>query len=129
MKMLHVRRLLASALILTVVTFVHASALPARENARIEYLLVAVANLQNATFIRNGTSYGAAEAADHLRLKLNKAGAAVKSAEDFIRLCGTQSSTSGVIYELRFADGRIIPSAEFLRSKLAEYDALHAHGA
>jgi hypothetical protein len=60
-----------------------------------------------------------------LRLKLKRAGSAVKSAEDFIRYCGTQSSTSGKPYEIRFSDGRVLPSATFLTQKLAEYDLQH----
>jgi hypothetical protein len=93
MKMLDLRVSFASVLFLAVVPFVQADTLPPREDTRIEYLLSAVANLQAATSIRNGTGYGVT--ADPLRLKLNKGGAAVKSAEDFVRLCGSQSSMSG----------------------------------
>src|SRR5215831_20732952 len=107
-------RLLVALLILCVTSVVQAGDLPAREGARIEFLIQAVGSLKNAKFIRNGSAYSAEAAASHLRLKLGKAGSAVKSAEDFIRYCGTGSSVSGKAYEIRFADGRAVPSATFL---------------
>lgn len=109
-------------------SLVHAGGVAPREGARIEFLIQSVGSLQNAQFIRNGSAYGAEAAASHLRLKLGKAGSAVKSAEDFIRYCGTGSSVSGKAYEIRFADGRVVPSATFLHQKLVEYDAAHPGG-
>lgn len=47
----------------------------------------------------------------------------MKTAEDFIRYCATQSSMSGQPYEIRFADGRVVKTAQYLQQKLAEYDA------
>lgn len=49
---------------------VHADATSAYEEQRIEYLIRSVEQLSNAKFIRNGSSYDAQAAADHLRLKL-----------------------------------------------------------
>jgi hypothetical protein len=95
--------------------------LPA-ENARIEYLLSTVASLHDAQFMRNGTAYDSAAAVEHLRVKLRAAGAHVKTAEDFIRYCASASSVSGTPYEIRFSDGRVVPSADFLRQKLTEFD-------
>lgn len=92
------------------------------ESARIEYLLASVASLHDAQFIRNGTAYDSAAAVKHLRLKLGAAGSRVKTAEDFIRYCATASSVSGSPYEIRFSDGRLVPSAEFLQEKLMEFD-------
>ena len=60
---------------------------------------------------RNGKEYSANKAADHLRLKWEKAGRHVKTAEDFIELCGSRSSISGKLYKMRFPDGRIENSA------------------
>ncbi len=93
------------------------------EQQKIAYLIDSVAALKDATFIRNGTGYDAAHAADHMRLKLRLAGSRVKTAEDFIVYCGTGSSMSGLKYSIRFHDGRTIDSATFLQNKLAEYEA------
>lgn len=93
------------------------------EQQKIAYLIDAVASLQDATFIRNGSEYDAAHAADHMRLKLRFAGSRVKTAEDFIVCCGTGSSMSGLKYSIRFHDGRTIDSATFLHHKLVEYEA------
>ena len=99
-----------------------ADRLPA-EDARIEYLLAVVASLQDAQFIRNGTAYDSTAAVKHMRTKLRIAGGRVKTAEDFIRYCGSGSSVSGHPYEIRFPNGRLVLSADFLRQKLAEFDA------
>lgn len=97
------------------------------EQQKIAYLIDAVASLKDATFIRNGSAYDAAHAADHLRLKLRFSGNRVKTAEDFITYCATGSSISGIKYSIRFTDGRSIDSATFLHGKLAEYEAKVAH--
>ena len=93
------------------------------ETSRIEYLLTVVASMHDAQFIRNGKAYDSASAVSHLRTKLQLAGGRVKTAEDFIRYCASESSVSGEPYEIRFADGRVVLSADFLRQKLLEFDA------
>ena len=90
------------------------------EARKIEQLIAAVERLGNAKFIRNGASYDAAKAVDHLRLKLREAGDRVASAEDFIVLCGSRSSVSGKPYEIVFDDGKRMTSEAFLRAKLKE---------
>ncbi|OOG60235.1 DUF5329 family protein [Rhodanobacter sp. C03] len=97
------------------------------EQQKIAYLIDSVATLQDATFIRNGTEYDAAHAADHMRLKLRFAGSRVKTAGDFIAYCATGSSVSGIKYTIHFHDGHSVDSATFLRGKLAEYMAKAAH--
>jgi hypothetical protein len=97
------------------------------EQQKIAYLIDSVATLQGATFIRNGTGYDATQAADHMRLKLRFAGSRVNTAEDFITYCATGSSMSGIKYTIRFQDGRVVDSAAFLLSKLADYAKVH-HG-
>jgi len=93
------------------------------EQQKIAYLIDSVATLKDATFIRNGTPYDAAHAADHMRLKLRFAGSRVKTAEDFITYCATGSSMSGIKYSIRFSDGRTVDSVTFLHGKLTEYEA------
>jgi hypothetical protein len=94
------------------------------ERAKIEYLIDAVAQLHGAVFIRNGSDYDSAQAADHLRLKLRNAKACARTAEDFIARCATGSSASGEKYRIRFADGRIVDNAVFMRQTLAGFRAL-----
>jgi hypothetical protein len=93
------------------------------EPAKIDYLINVVADLHDARFIRNGVEYDAAQAADHLRLKLRYAGSHVKTAENFIVECATGSSMTGEKYRIKFSDGRIVEVAAFLRDKLAAYPA------
>lgn len=114
-------RLFAIAL-LTVSAAVDASDRLPAESIRIEYLLTIVASLHDAQFIRNGTPYDSVAAVEHLRLKLRAAGSRVKTAEDFIQYCASVSSVSGKPYEIRFSDGRLVRSADYLRQKLMEFD-------
>lgn len=109
-------------LLLSSLWCVQADDLSPTQSARIEYLIATIELLPNAQFIRNGTSYDAKAAADHLRLKLRNAGSRVRSAEDFIRYCASQSSISGKPYLIRFSDGRVISSGDYLQQVLAGYD-------
>ena len=99
----------------------HAADSTSLESQKITYLIASVETLQGAQFIRNGSAYDAKAAADHLRLKLRKAGSRVVTADDFIRLCASASSVSGIPYQIRFADGRVVSSEAYLRQKLAEF--------
>jgi len=93
------------------------------ELRKIEYLISSIADLNGAVFIRNGKEYDSPRAADHLRLKLRYAGGRVKTAEDFIVYCATGSSITGMAYQIKFADGRIVAAAAFLRDRLIVYAA------
>jgi hypothetical protein len=95
----------------------------ASEDEKIDYLIATVEKLSGAKFIRNGSAYDAAAAADHLRLKRRNAGSRCKTAEDFIRWCASGSSMSGKPYRIRFADGTEVTSEAFLRARLKELDA------
>jgi hypothetical protein len=109
-------------LIFSIGVLAHAADAMSVESRKIEYLLASIETLQGAQFIRNGTAYDAKHAADHLRLKLRNAGSRVVTAEDFIRLCASVSSVSGIPYQIRFADGRVVSSEAYLRQKLAELE-------
>ena len=98
-----------------------AQARPAIEDQKIQFLLDSIANLHGATFIRNGGEYDASKAIDHMQTKLRFAGTRVTTAEDFILLCATGSSMSGQPYKIRFADGREVESAQFLRERLLDF--------
>jgi hypothetical protein len=114
-------RLLAIAL-LALTSVANGFDRPPAEDARIEYLLAVVASLHDVEFIRNGRAYDSAVAVRHMREKLELAGSRVKTAEDFIRYCGSQSSVSGKPYEIRFPDGHVALAADFLRQKLIDFD-------
>ena len=94
-------------------------AAPETERLAIEALIQSVAELRDATFIRNGKSYDAASAARFLREKWKSRASEVRSADEFIERVASFSSTTSKPYRIRFADGREIASADFLRAELA----------
>jgi Family of unknown function (DUF5329) len=98
---------------------------PARSTAdrEIDALVASIGALQGAVFVRNGSQYTAEQAASHLQLKRRKAGARIKTAEDFITYCATGSSLSGKPYQIRLANGTTVASADFLRARLRELRA------
>lgn len=91
---------------------------PLPEAQKIEALIQAVADLQGAVFIRNGTKHTPKEAADHLRLKWKNAGRRVKTAPEFIQHCASGSSLSGRPYEIQLRDGRTVPARDWLWTEL-----------
>lgn len=93
------------------------------EAQKIERLIDAVAKLEGATFLRNGDEHTTADAVEHLRRKLGAGGDDITTAESFIEHAATRSSLSGKDYEVRFADGRVVRLADFLRERLAEMEA------
>lgn len=111
---------LLSAFALLVTQSVNFAAADVRQNGEIEELIRFVAN-SDARFVRNGQEYSATEGAEHLRLKLSKAGGRVKTAEDFIEGIATKSSFSGKPYLVKFSDGRTEAAGPWLRTHLAEY--------
>ncbi len=99
-----------------------AASLPPEEQARVDKLIQAVSQHQGVRFIRNGSEYTCAEAAEFLRGKLKWSRAELKTVHDFIELVGTKSTSSGEIYKVRLTDGRTIPSGEFLRLELVRIE-------
>jgi hypothetical protein len=91
------------------------------EKKKIEFLISSVENLKGAIFIRNGSEYDGKAAAEHLRMKLKTAGSRVKTADDFIKLCASQSYITGKPYLIRLSNGKTIKSEEYFREKLKEY--------
>ena len=91
------------------------------EKKKIEFLISSVENLRGAKFIRNGSEYSGQDAAKHLRMKRQRAGDHVQTADDFIRLCASKSYNSGKPYLIRFSDGKTSKAEEYFRAKLKEY--------
>ncbi|HEY5497418.1 MAG TPA: DUF5329 family protein [Syntrophales bacterium] len=108
-------------IILISLVAVRAYAQDSREAAKIRYLIASVETLEGAKFIRNGREYDARSAANHLRLKLKNAGDRVRTAEDFIKFCGSKSSMSGEPYLIRLTDGTIVKTEVFFRKKLMAF--------
>ena len=108
-------------IILVSLITVSAYAQDSREAAKIQHLIASVETLEGAKFIRNGREYDARPAANHLRLKLKNAGNYVKTAEDFIKYCGSKSSMTGEPYLIRFSDGTTVKAEVFFRKKLMTF--------
>jgi hypothetical protein len=100
----------------------NAHAREAKENARIEHLISSIEKLSGAKFIRNGTEYNPDKAGSHLRMKLEKAGDKVKTAENFIDGIAAKSSSSGKDYKIRKPDGTLVTTSAYFNARLKEYD-------
>ena len=88
------------------------------EMEKIENLILSIEKLDSAQFYRNGTYYTAQKAAEHLRMKVGKAGSRVKTAQDFIDKVASESYLSGEKYKIVYSDGRSVTSESFLSEKL-----------
>jgi uncharacterized protein DUF5329 len=97
----------------------------AREQARIDFLIHSVETATNVKFVRNGSEYDGVAGAKHLRLKLGYAGERVKTAEDFVKYCASESSFTHQKYKIRTADGTMMDAATYFHAKLREFDEKH----
>lgn len=100
---------------LAVAAGTHAQVAP---QAEVEFLITRIAH-SGCQFVRNGSAHPAAEAAAHLRRKLNAAPRGL-STEQFIEHVASKSSMTGAPYLIR-CDGRDDEaSAVWLRRALKE---------
>lgn len=98
---------------------VQAPLLLAADTAKVEIDgLIEFVGGSDVRFIRSGTEYSGSEAADHLRMKLRKAGDRVKTTEDFITGIATKSYFTGELYHVRSPDGQTQPSGQWLQEQL-----------
>ena len=76
-------------------------------------------------FIRNGTEYDGAAAADHVRQKYEyyRDRDRIRSVDDFIDLAATKSAFSGKPYLIRCPGQPVAPAADWLRAELQAYRA------
>ena len=95
---------------------------PRDEQARIDGLIRALGQRTDAVFIRNGKEYSCAQAAAFLQGKMKWQIDQLATVQDFIERIGSRSDASGKPYQFRLADGRILPSADFLRQELARIE-------
>jgi hypothetical protein len=92
------------------------------ENQKIDYLITKVEKLEGAKFYRNGTWYDATAAASHLRMKREKAGKAIKTANDFINRIASESSMTGEAYKIKLKDGKEMLAKDFFITVLKELE-------
>lgn len=91
---------------------------PAAEQKKIDSLLRHVSGLSDARFIRNGKEYDAKTAAKFLRKKGEANRKKIITAEDFIKVAATKSSTSGKAYLIRFNGKKAVLCGDYLRDRL-----------
>ncbi|MBS0193038.1 MAG: DUF5329 domain-containing protein [Proteobacteria bacterium] len=108
--------------LLSLLAWLPVLAAPLSEQQKIDALIHSVEVLPGAQFIRNGSSYDGRAAADHLRLKLRNSHGRVNTAEQFITYIASGSSWSGKPYQIRFADGRTVTSAEYFHAELKKLE-------
>jgi Family of unknown function (DUF5329) len=92
-----------------------------REQARIDFLIHGVESSTGVKFIRNGKKYDGAAAAAHLRRKLGYAAERVKTAEDFVKDCASESSLTHQKYQI-LANGTTMDAASYFTEQLREFD-------
>ncbi|MEO7478675.1 MAG: DUF5329 family protein [Lysobacteraceae bacterium] len=100
-----------------------AFAAPLTEQQKIDALIHSVEVLPGARFIRNGTSYDGKAAAHHLQMKRRYAGDRIKTAEDFIACCASQSSMSGNPYQIQFSNGETVDASVYFHNELKRIEA------
>jgi len=123
-KSICIRNLLIFAFITSNIFGIYSQTKPTAltEKQKIESLIKNIENLQGAQFWRNGEYHTPKQAADHLRMKLEKAGNKIKTARQFIDNIATKSSISGDLYKIKFKDGKVVESRVFLNQKLIELE-------
>lgn len=92
------------------------------ENEKIDRLIESVAKMDGASFIRNGSSYASARAADHLRSKRNSAGSRIETAAQFIEHIASRSSTTGEAYQIKLPSGETVFSEDYFTRRLKEME-------
>jgi hypothetical protein len=94
----------------------------AREQARIDFLIHGVETSTRVKFIRNGTEHDATAAATHLRQKLSYFGERIKTAEQFVKYCASESSLTHRPYGIRLPDGTTKNASDYFTEQLREFD-------
>jgi len=96
----------------------------------INYLLDFV-EISGCEFYRNGSWYDSVRAQDHLRKKYDYLAARdrIVTAEDFIEKAASESSFTGIPYEIRCGGGcTTVATSAWLLAVLGRYRALIARG-
>ncbi len=89
------------------------------QSQKIETLILSLRQLEGARFIRNEQEHTLDKAIAHMRMKWKWKRSEIKTAEDFIRIAGSKSSTSGKPYMIRLSDGTETKAEEWFSKQLA----------
>jgi hypothetical protein len=95
------------------------SALADTAEAEIDNLLSSIGR-SDCVFIRNGKRHNAADAEDHLRMKLRRGKRYVTTAETFIERLASSSSMSKKPYYIECPGQEMMPSGQWLMQRLDE---------
>ena len=93
------------------------------EDQKIDALIAAVASRTGDTFIRNGSEHPAAAAAEHLIRKRKAVEDRNLPARTFIEEVASRSSLSGHEYQVRVADGSVVPLRDILLRELSRIES------
>ncbi len=88
------------------------------ENNKIEKLISSFRDIDGAKFIRNAQEHTVDKAITHLTNKWERRKTQIKTAQDFIAIVASSSSTTGKGYVIRYSDGSEITSEEWFRKQL-----------
>jgi hypothetical protein len=111
------RRCVAAIFAAAAVCAVATAQSPRREQPLIDALLRAVAD-SGCEIERNGSLHSAREAEAHLRMKLERAGGRVQTAQQFIEQVASASSTSGRPYRMVCPGQPIVDARPWLEARL-----------
>jgi hypothetical protein len=89
-----------------------------QEEKKIKRLILSLAQIPNAKFVRDTEEHTVEEAIAHMEMKWKWNKSAIKTAEDFITMIGSKSSVTGEPYMIRLADGTVMKSEEWFRKEL-----------
>ena len=89
------------------------------QSQKIETLILSLRQLVGAKFIRNEQEHTLDKAIAHMRKKWKWKRSEIKTAEDFIMIVGSKSSTSGKPYMIRLPDGTETKAEEWFSKQLA----------
>jgi hypothetical protein len=111
-------RVLLSILLLALAAPLHGQPQSTGKTAREIDALIDFVRTSGCEMERNGARHDAAAAADHLRMKRERAGARVGSAEQFIDALASRSSVSGRPYRIYCPSRAVQASGDWLRAEL-----------
>ncbi len=111
-------RLVCGAFLGAIAALVVADEPKRKEQGKIDALLQLVETSEGLVFIRNGLEWPREAAIYHMRNKLKSAGDKIQTADEFIEQCATKSNKTGEVYQIKTADGKTVPSADWLRQEL-----------
>jgi hypothetical protein len=109
---------MTAAIWLLLAAAVEQGAVSQEEQRKIEGLIRYVEGMTDAQFVRNGRAYSSKAAARFLKKKWEANRDKVETSKDFVARIATRSSTTGIIYTIRFKDGTTVACGNYLNGLL-----------